>query len=478
MRHFSIVRGVSVVVSLCLVVLPTLNLFAAATSLQTGYVRILPTTGNSLPAGVAIFGFTNSSGILTTEAGFSASSAISGGRIFAEVSGTVNTGVSFTNTNADSATITFYSTNSAGQDFGFGSFSIPAGQQILGFLNAAPFNLTSNLLGSFTFTSSLPVSVVALRTKVNERNESLATALPVTPLGSRPGGSTVLLPYFPNTGVWVTETVLVNPGDSAISGVVHFYTQPSRTGAVEPERVEVNGSSTAAVKYVIPAHGSKQIETQSSAIQAPVGSVRVIPNSGSVSPSASVLLSSVENGITISTTSIAAGVAANASRMYVESAGTLGASGSVQSQLVISNPTASRVTLQIYANNLDGTPAAPPASLTLSAGGQWVEFASQLFPSLPDGFRGVFRVVSPAVVEVLCLRGRYNQRNDLLVTATPAWNENALNYGEEEFPYIAQGGGYSSQLVLISTGATESVNLTLLSSTGDTMSGVQLTPGP
>ena len=65
------------------------------------------------PSGVAIFGF-RPNGVLVSEAGVPASPKIRAGRIHAEVNTAVNTGVAIANPNDQSATISFYFTDSDG----------------------------------------------------------------------------------------------------------------------------------------------------------------------------------------------------------------------------------------------------------------------------------------------------------------------------------------------------------------------------
>ena len=47
---------------------------------------------------------------------------------------------------------------------------------------------------------------------------------------------------------------------------------------------------------------------------------------------------------------------------------------------------------------------------------------------------------------VMGLRGRYNERGDFLITATPPAEE--INAAANVFPHIVDGGGYSTQFVL------------------------------
>src|SRR5262245_51984285 len=159
-------------------------------------------------AGVAIYGL-RQDGVLVTEAGVPAAPAVSSGRFFAHVDGRVNTGVAIANPNAQAAQISFFYTDLAGRDFGNGSTTIPAYGQIAAFLNESPFNSGNSVEGTFTFSSNVPVAVIALRGFTNERGEFLVTTLPIASLAA--SSAQILFPHFANGTGWTTQVVLINP---------------------------------------------------------------------------------------------------------------------------------------------------------------------------------------------------------------------------------------------------------------------------
>src|SRR4030095_8600929 len=146
-----------------------------------GYASIRPASGSSTPSALAIFSY-RQNGVLVTEASVPSTGLRQSGRIYAEVNGPTNTGIAIANPDMQSANITFFYTDSSGSDFGHGSFVLPPGGQIARFLNEAPFNGGPSISGTFTFSSSVPVSVISLRGYVNERSEFLITTLPVGPV--------------------------------------------------------------------------------------------------------------------------------------------------------------------------------------------------------------------------------------------------------------------------------------------------------
>src|SRR5215813_6068172 len=79
--------------------------------LQTGYIRVIPANGATSPDGLAIFGFRNNLNLIG-EAGMPSTSTIQSGRLFVEISSTVNTGIAFANPNNEDSTINYYFTDS------------------------------------------------------------------------------------------------------------------------------------------------------------------------------------------------------------------------------------------------------------------------------------------------------------------------------------------------------------------------------
>src|SRR5262249_7423544 len=152
------------------------------------------------------------------ETGVQSSSLTQSGRLYAEMSSTVKSGVALANPNNQDVSVSIYFTDNTGNNFGQGSFILPANGQIAGFLNQQPFNGPATMMGTFTFNSSNPISVAAFRGYINERGEFLNTAMPVTPLNT--GGSTQLLYPHLVPGDWISRIVLINSTDTALSGTL------------------------------------------------------------------------------------------------------------------------------------------------------------------------------------------------------------------------------------------------------------------
>src|SRR5262245_20042039 len=181
------------------------------------------------PSGLAIIGLRQNN-VLITEASVPASPLIQSGRIHAEIHGPVNTGLAMANPNGRPATLSFFFTDRNG-NFRQGSTTIPGNGQIAAFLSESPFNGDSSLSGTFTFNSSVPVSVIAIRGRTNERGEFLITTVPVDDLSAPSLQRTAVLPHFADGGGWTTQIVLVNRTDSVLTGTVQFR-DPSGQSAI------------------------------------------------------------------------------------------------------------------------------------------------------------------------------------------------------------------------------------------------------
>ena len=445
-----------------------------AESLRVGYGRIRAEAGSTAPSGIAIFGF-RQNGVLISEAGVPAAEPVQEGRIFAEVNGPVNTGLAIANPNDMPATIHFYFTDTSGTRFADGSFELGAHQQIARFLDQAPFNGGSSVLGTLTFTASVPIAVVALRGFTNEAGEFLMTTLPVAPLLAPPSPfsttptGTVYFPHFADGNGWATQVILVNPTDRTITGTVGFLGPGSDTAAAAPAIVTLDDGRTGSdFAYSIAPRSTQRFTTSNPPGGLAVGSVRATPEGGTAAPSGLVVFSFASGGKTLSEAGVPALPKGPAFRVYVEASGTPGQAGSIRSGLAVTNAgtTANTVTLEV--TGLDGSLAVPPATLALPPSGQTARFLDEIL-TLPDNFAGVLRVTSTGEVAVVGLRLRINENGELKMTTTPPSNETGPSTTADLFfPHLADSEGWSTQFILFSgtAGQTASGTLSFIDASG------------
>jgi hypothetical protein len=435
-----------------------------------GYSAILPATGSSTPTGVAIFGFRNPSNILVSETGVPATPLLTQGRIYAEIAGTLDTGVAIANPNSSPATINFSFTDATGAPAGSGVATIAANTQIAQFLDQVPPAVTtsfkvypgSTFQGTFNFTSNVPVGVVALRGLTNERSDFLMSTLPVIDTTATPGTGTVVIPHFADGAGWITQIFLVNPTPAAISGTVRFTDQ---TGAAT--KVTIAGVNNSSFAYSIPAGSSQKLATAGTAgtATAPAqGSVTVVPGAGGTSPVALVVFSYRPAGVTVTEAGVPV-ASGTAFRLNVEASGTTGAVGSIQSGIAVANTSSSPATVTFDITDLNGASVGvAPVPIPLPAFGQTATFLANIFSTgLPNPFKGILRITTTGSgISVVGLRSRTNERSEFLITTTPPSNEGGTPAnGELLFPHLVNGGGYTTQFILFSgtAGQTASGNL-------------------
>jgi sugar lactone lactonase YvrE len=436
-----------------------------AGSVTVGYARVTPDQGAQSPSGFAIFGFRQNN-VLVSEASVTGSGLIRSGRIYAEISGTVNTGIAIANPNNQAATVSFFFTDSSG-DFNRGSTTIPANGQIAAFLNQSPFS-GRFLTGTFTFSSTLPVSVLASRGLLNERGEFLLTTLSVTELPAAASTATLVFPQFAVGGGWTTQIVLVNPTDTTLQGFIEF--RDSR-GQITTAAVPAANNLT----YAIPARSSFKLQTSGASTVALTGSVHIIPAGQTATPAGLAIFSLQSRGITVSLTGIPAAPAGSAFRVFAESFGDFDRSavGSVRTGLAIANTSAQATVVLVEVKTLSGDTGLV-GTISVPGNGQASLFLSQIpgIDTLLTPFRGMLRLTSLTPITVAGIRARYNERNDLLVTTTPPGNESITPPASGVyFPQFADAGGYNTQFVLFSgqPGQTSSGSLQFVSQSGAAM---------
>ena len=423
----------------------------ASPALVAGYGQVETDAGMTAPAGLAIFGL-RQNGILVSEAGVPAAAAVLEGRIFAETDGALRTGVAMANPNGTAATIAFFFTDSQGIDSGPGTFTLGPREQIAQFLDEDPFNGGTAVGGTFTFSSDLPVAVIALRGLVNERSEFLMTTLPVAPLTAGTA-DTVYFPHFAAGAGWTTQVILVNPTHAPIQGSVQFLGPGSETANAGPAMLTLaDGRDGSTFPYAIPPRSATRFQTASPAGPIQTGSVRVVADLGHAAPSGVSIFSYQNAGVTVSEAGVPASISGNAFRVYAETSGTPGQPGSVRSGIALTNTSETATVVSLELTALDGSATGLTESLTLPASGQVARFSDEFFPTLTTPFSGILRIASPTPdIAVVGLRLTTNQRFDIVVTTTPPAEENAAAHASDLFfPHFVDSGGWTTQFVLFS----------------------------
>jgi hypothetical protein len=445
----------------------TIETLGSSSTAVVGEGRVQPASSTT-PSGASLLRY-RQSGVLISESAIPGMTAMTSGRTYAEINGPTGTGVAFVNPTSVPVMISFAFMDQFGNEFGQSSFSLDGNAQIARFLNEAPFNAGTNFIGTFSFSASAPVGVVALRTFVNERSELLVT--PQT-TGSVPGTAfigTLILPHFAEGGGWKTQLFLVNTTDAPINGFVQFFSDGTPISEAVPLTLTVNGQVASLFNYSIRARSSISLETTGASAAALVGSVRISPTGGSTVPSSFAVLSLSRNGVAVSLTTEQAQLTGTAFRSYVEVTSPSATVGAIQTGIAIANNSAASATVNFELLSSDTLSAGPMASVQIGGFGHVARFVHELYPSLTLPFRGVLRISSFSTIAVLAVLSTHNERGDTLITSLPASNEGSVSSTAELlFPQLVDGGGYTTQFVLFSgiTGQSSTGTLVLLGQQG------------
>jgi hypothetical protein len=425
------------------------RLFGGST-LTTGYGRVLPSSGNSTPTGVAVFGY-RQSGILLTETAVPASATLQSGSLYVEQDGRIFTGLAMANPGATTVVVAYTFRDSSANVIKTGSVLIPAGTQLARFLNESPFDGPQLFLGTFTFTSSAPIAVVPLRGQINERGEFLLTTLPLIDLQQPASTATAYVPHFAEGAGWRTQLALVNPTSSTIRGTLQF-TDPNGSP------VALTLTSTACLpscgiyssfNYTLGPNNVLKIVTSGNLSTVRSGRIAIIPDSGNTTPVVTTVFSYKPSTVTVTESGLSASTGLQNMRLYTEfSQG----AGAVQTGIAIAAGSSGAV-VNLTLTNLAGVSTGLTGQLTLPAHGQVSRFLNQIpgMESISAPFQGVLRISSSSPITAIGLRGRTNERGDFLISTMPVTNEDAAATSLEMlFPHFAVGNGYTTDLIFFS----------------------------
>ena len=104
--------------------------------------------------------------------------------------------------------------------------------------------------------------------------------------------------------------------------------------------------------------------------------------------------------------------------------------------------------------------------MDLPGNGHLAAFAGQWIAGLPANFRGLLEISSPTQFTALTLRSLINARGDFLMTTFPVADMMRPAPAPLVFPQIADGIGYKTEFILISSGEAAGVTLNLFSGDG------------
>ncbi len=426
---------------------------------NTGYTVVEP-AGTAAPYGTAVF-TVRQNGVIVSEGGVPATVPTKSARVFAEIGGAasnVNTGIAFVNPNMSAAELTLTLRNTEGQAITSGTITLAPGEHISRFipelsLIAPSFVVPSDFTqtggnGALDVSSSVPISVMAIRLTLNQRNETLLTTTPAADLTQPPTSSSVSFPQFADGGGYKNTIILLNNGVQVQSGQLVFWNDDGSAATIE---MEGNGPARHSFTYAIPARGARIFRSTGQGANVRVGWAEAVPDPFRTAPAGAGIFQLANNGVVVSET----GVPSSPSLRQL--AAIVDLSGGHNIGVALSNAGNVLLPLHLTVTKNDGSEFAS-ANLTLPPRGHISRFVTEMFSGMPAGFVGELHatVTDPAAsgVSALTLRSLINERGEFLMTTFPVVDPTQIAPSPVIFPQIADGGGYATQLILMNLGQT------------------------
>jgi hypothetical protein len=433
-------------------------------AILTGYAALSVNAG-ATPYGTAVFSF-KQNGVTVAEVGVPPSPPADRARMFIEYrsnvqalsgrsdSGTVdiNTGIAIVNPGPAPANVVYTLRDRDGANLAVGHGTISASMHFAKFIDqlsevAPDFKLPSNFqsnvqFGSLEVSSDNPLSVLALRGTVNQRNEFLMTTTPTADFTQSLGYDSVYFPHFADGGGYTTSLILLNTSDRPQSGILQILDNDGLPLVVN----QVGGTADSTFKYSIPAGGAYHFQTDGFPTITKTGSARLTPSVYNSTPVGSGVFGYNPESILVSESGIPATTSTTHARVYVD------LSRRHNTGIAVANVQPSPAIILVKAYQSDGKTeiGTSKGPLSLAAGGHDGKFADGFISGLPSGFTGVLDISSTTPFAALTVRSLTNERDDFLMTTFPVVDFNKTAPSPILFPHIADGGGYATEVILIS----------------------------
>jgi hypothetical protein len=195
-------------------------------SVTSGSIWIVSTSNDPAPVGSLLFTY-RSSGTRLAETGIAGVRPATAFRVYVEASSTIQSGIVLANLSGGSATVRLELINLSGASVSSSTMVLPANTQQLKLLNDIPGfqNLRLPIEGLLRITSTAPIVVAGLRSRTNERGDSVITTIPPVPESSS-AAAELFFPHFVDGGSYTTQLILfsTSPGDS-VNGAIRFYSK-------------------------------------------------------------------------------------------------------------------------------------------------------------------------------------------------------------------------------------------------------------
>ncbi|HLH32657.1 MAG TPA: SBBP repeat-containing protein [Terriglobia bacterium] len=401
----------------------------------------------SVPAALAIFGLTENN-VLVTEAGVPAASPVTSARMFVDAAGGANSGVAIVNPNAGAISVNVQARDISGSLVSSGTVTVAPSGHVAEFPGDMGLSLPQNFLGTLTLSSANIFGVVNLRVASNVYGEPIFSALPLADLNNPSTASSLVLPQIVDGGGIPTRILLMNTSATiTATGSISLFDDNGN-----PLTLDFGSAGKQSqLSYSLPPNGVAKFSTTGLG-QLKAGYALVAAQSGPLPVGSAIFAANNATGI-VSEAGVLAAPATTSARMY---AAVSSSDVTRNTGMALVNPSATAATVNIsLVDNL--TDQVRTATISLPPHGHTAKFVTDLFPDVPtDSFQGTLTLTSNVAVAAVALRVTTNQRGDVLFSTLPVADLNNPPAGPEYLPQIVNGGGYSTELILISTSSGDS----------------------
>ena len=189
--------------------------------------------------------------------------------------------------------------------------------------------------------------------------------------------------------------------------------------------------------------GGQSLTTSGGGRSMQVGSAQITAAAGQQSvPSGVAIFGYRESGVLVAEAGVPAGAPTRRGRIYAE------VSGPANTGLAVANANDSAATVSFFFTDTNGTDFGN-GTVTIPAHGQIARFLNETPFNGPQRTEGTFTFSSNIPVAAIAIRGFLNERSEFLATTLPVADPDALPSGSVYFPQFADGGGWTTQFVLV-----------------------------
>ena len=432
---------------LMLLLAGSISSVAAQGQLRVGYAVLSPSTGNGIPTGSALFSYTNTNGILVSEAGVAASPAIRSGRIFVDEFETRTT-IALANSSGQVADVVMILRDSSGAEIGRSPLMLGSGQHTARYISQIFPNRPANLIGSLTFESDQPLAAITLRESRNSQDEPLYTTLPVADLNSPAGNQPIVFPHIAAGEGYTTQLLLINTSSQLVRGRVRLTASDG-----QPLLLRLQGNTVGEFPYEIAGNGTLRVELEGLSALA-TGYATILPDAGASTPAGGMIFRFKPGDRLVTEAGVGAIPSTTASRIFVDYIGT-------QTGVAVANASDLQADVTFSLMDRFGNVEAT-TTRSLAARRHVATFVHELFPTVADGFSGLMEIRSINAIVPITLKLSTNTRNDLILTTLPAADlAMTTTAASLLFPHVALGGGFDTRLILLNPSMTAAANARL-----------------